>query len=142
MDPDRTYVETPMSQQFGYPMSKPGVVVPAARLLFMQGQGATGDELSIIIGDTMAEQTRQVFKNLQYIVRQAGGKLEHIVQMLIFVADMSQFGDFVEVRKEFYPAGIYPPATVVEASRFADERYLVEVHAIAALPEGNPDGDA
>jgi 2-iminobutanoate/2-iminopropanoate deaminase len=122
-----------MSRRPDYKLSMPGVVVGPGRLLFMQGQAATGEELSIVVGDTVAEQTHQIFTNLRYIVGEAGGDLDDIVQMLIFVTDIDQFGEFVEVRKEYYPSGRFPPATLVEVTRLANPRFLVEVHAIAAL---------
>jgi 2-iminobutanoate/2-iminopropanoate deaminase len=131
--PEREFIQTPMSRQPGYKLSMPGVVVPPCPLLFIQGQAATGDDLSIVVGDTMAEQTHQIFRNFEYIVGEAGGTLDDIVQMLIFVTDIDQFGEFVEVRKDYYPSGKFPPATLVEVTRMANPRFLVEVHAVAAL---------
>jgi len=134
-----TVISTPYSTVNRYgAYSAPAVVVPAnAKTIYIQGQVPWDAELNVVsIGDFKG-QVRQVFRNLQYIVEQAGGTLNDLVHTLIFLKDMDRFDpDFLSVRTEFYPIGGYsPPATVVEVRRLALDPVMVEIHAVAAIVE-------
>ncbi|MEX2210612.1 MAG: RidA family protein [Gaiellaceae bacterium] len=141
-------IHTAMSRSPGWHLSVPAVVVPPGPLMFIQGQAALGAEWSdpipaeqgfsttpdiVVVGETVAEQSDQIFKNLIAVLGEAGGDLSNIVHMIIFLTDMERFLDFFEVRKRYYPDGVYPPATGVEVTRLADPRLFIEVHATAAL---------
>jgi len=132
-------ISTPYSKVGHYaPYSAPAVVVPAnAKTIYIQGQVPWDDELNVVAEGDFKEQVRQVFRNLQYVVEQAGGTLNDLVHTLIFLKDMDQFDpDFLSVRTEFYPIGGYsPPATVVEVRRLALDPVMVEIHAVAAIVE-------
>jgi enamine deaminase RidA (YjgF/YER057c/UK114 family) len=141
-------VHTPMSRAPGFELSVPAMIVEPGRLMFIQGQAALSGERCdpipsemgfsttpemAVVGDTVTEQTHQIFKNLTEVLAVAGGELSDVVHMIIFIRDMEYFGDFFEVRKEYYPEGVFPPATGVETTRLADPRLLIEIHATAAL---------
>lgn len=141
-------IHTEMSRSPSWKLSVPAVVVPPGPLMFIQGQAALGTEWSdpispeegftttpdvVTVGETVAEQSEQIFKNLIAILGEVGADLSNIVHMIIFLTDMERFLDFFEVRKRYYPDGVYPPATGVEVNRLADHRLLIEVHATAAL---------
>lgn len=143
-------VHNAMSRAPGFGLSVPAVIVdPGRRLMFIQGQTALTAERCDPIpaemgfsttpematsGETVAEQSHQIFRNFTEIMDEAGGELSDIVHMIIFLRDMECFGEFFEVRKEYYPDGVFPPATGVETTRLADPRLLIEVHATASLP--------
>lgn len=134
MQTTRRVIETTFSKKPGYPYSAPAVLVPPSPLLFIQGQVAWGDDYTTILGgDDVTEQSRRIFRNLENILTDAGGTLEDIVDMIIFIVDMDRFPEFLEVRKEFYPSGVYPPATAVGVKRLAFPEIKIEVHATAAL---------
>jgi enamine deaminase RidA (YjgF/YER057c/UK114 family) len=126
--------DLPYSTKPDYPYSIPAVLVPPCPTLYIQGQVAWGeDHVNLVGGLDVKEQTRQIFRNLENLLEQAGGTLDDIVQMLVFMLEMDRFEDFLEVRKEFYPHGKYPPCTGMGAPRMAQPDLRIEIHATAAL---------
>ena len=59
--------------------------------------------------------------------------MKDIVSVTVFVLNVDHFSEIHEVRRQYFPSE--PPAsTMVEVSRLVDERMLIEINAIAALP--------
>ncbi|MBF6614447.1 MAG: RidA family protein [Chloroflexi bacterium] len=113
-----------------------GVLASGGSLLFLAGQTA-GDAAGKIVapGDIIA-QYRQVLSNLQAVVSEAGGKMQDIVKMTIFVKDRDGYRAHLkalgEVHRSFF--GPYYPATaLLEISRFFEDEVLVEIEAIAVV---------
>jgi enamine deaminase RidA (YjgF/YER057c/UK114 family) len=109
------------------------VVARPGRLVFLSGFTARDSNGGIIgVGDIEA-QTRQVCENLRTTMRACGGDMEDIVSVTVFVRDVKQFDLIHKVRREYFP--VEPPAsTMVEVTGLVDERLLIEINAIAALP--------
>ena len=83
------------------------------------------------IGDIEA-QTRQVCENLKAAVETAGGTLDDICRVDVFVRDIGQFEAIHKVRREYF-RNPPPASTMVEVTRLAAPDYLIEINAIAAL---------
>ncbi|NND72974.1 MAG: RidA family protein, partial [Rhodothermales bacterium] len=81
------------------------------KLVFVSGQ------LPIVPGSsdrtvgTMAEQSRQVFSNLQAILDAAGSGLDHLLKVTIYISDMSDWGQVNEVYSEML--GSHKPARAI-----------------------------
>jgi 2-iminobutanoate/2-iminopropanoate deaminase len=98
--------------------------------VFTAGQIGAKADGSGLVGETVEEQTEQVFANLKAILETAGSGLDRVVKTTCFLSDLGNFGAFNEVyRRHFgadFPArstfGVTLPAGV-----------LVEVEAIAAV---------
>ncbi len=108
-------------------------------LLFVSGQMAflkdekTGKRRLVGAGD-ITLQAKQVFKNIGEVLAEAGGSLEDITSMTVYLKDIGDLEKFCKVRKEIF--GPNPPtSTAVQVSAFADPGGLVEVNAIAILPK-------
>ena len=79
----------------------------------------------------MAQQTRQVLRNLEQILLEAGSDLDHVFKTLVFVADIDQFDIFNEAYKEFFPEN--PPArSTMEIGKFKNGM-MIEIEAIATV---------
>ena len=145
---DTRIIKTNYSQVEDYPYSAPAILIPpGAPLLFIQGQVPWDDELNVVSQGDFKGQVRQVFRNLEAICVDAGGKLSDLVHTLIFLTDMDRFDpEFLDVRTEFFPTadrpGYSPPAAVVEVTRLALEPVMVEIHAVAALTSVTEGGTA
>jgi enamine deaminase RidA (YjgF/YER057c/UK114 family) len=108
------------------------MVVRGADLLFISGQGPI-DENGNLAGSTVAEQTRQVFENLETALGAHECGWEDVVKLGVFLTDIADFPEFAAVREEFL-AGIYPAATLVADIALVMPDWKVEVEAVAALP--------
>ncbi|MCQ9165446.1 MULTISPECIES: RidA family protein [unclassified Arthrobacter] len=81
---------------------------------------------------SVAEQTRQVLRNVQMILKERGLTMDDCVKTTVHLADLADFAEFNEAYKEFFSEP-YPVRTTV-GSQLAD--ILVEIDVVAALPEG------
>ncbi|QEV99083.1 RidA family protein [Microbacterium caowuchunii] len=109
------------------------IITDSPRLLFISGMTAKNSEGGITgVGD-VAAQTHQVCQNLKAVVEAAGGTLDDIARVDVFVRNMEDFKAIHEVRREYFKSD--PPAsTMIEISKFVHKDYLIEINAIAALP--------
>ncbi len=104
----------------------------SGRFVFISGMTARNAEGGITgIGDITA-QTHQVCQNLQAAVEAAGGTLEDVVRVDVYVLDVDQFDAIHAVRRQYF-TGVAPASTMVEVSRFVRPEYLIEINAIAVV---------
>src|SRR5581483_5606437 len=100
-------------------------------LVFLSGMTARRADGTIAgIGDIEA-QTRQVCENLKAAVEAAGGTMEHICRVDVYVRNMEHFDKIHKVRREYFKAPA-PASTMVEVTKMVSPEYLIEINAIAA----------
>lgn len=105
------------------------------KLVFISGMTArTRDGTIAGIGDIEA-QTRQVCENLKAAAEAAGGSLNDVVRVDVHVRDIEHFPIIHKVRREYFKEPV-PASTMVEVSRLVSPDYLIEISAIAVLPNG------
>ncbi|GGM23772.1 MULTISPECIES: RidA family protein [Micromonospora] len=110
-------------------------VAGPGRLVFVSGMTArTADGGIAGIGD-VEEQTHQVCRNLDAAVRAAGGTLDDVARVDVYVRDIGHFDTIHRVRRQYF-TGPPPASTMVEVSRFVHPDYLIEINAIAVLDAG------
>ncbi len=107
------------------------VKVDCQSMLYASGQISLDPNTMEIVGDTAAEQCRQVMKNLGEVLRAAGAGFDDVVKTTIFLADMNDFAAVNEVYATYFESA--PPArATVEVSRLPKD-VKVEIEAVAAL---------
>jgi enamine deaminase RidA (YjgF/YER057c/UK114 family) len=82
-------------------------------------------------------QTRYIFEKFAKLLAAAGGGFEHIVQTTEYVTTTENYGKTAAVRREFFK-GRYPTATGVIVAGLLREGALIEISAIAVLPDPPP----
>ena len=102
--------------------------VIAGGLVFTSGQIAIVPETGLLAAGGIAEQTRQVCKNLEQVLRAAGAGPETVVKTVCFLADMADFAAFNEVYAQYFPC---KPARSCVAVKALPKGALVEVEAVA-----------
>ncbi|HEU4629625.1 MAG TPA: Rid family hydrolase [Gemmatimonadaceae bacterium] len=104
--------------------------VRAGNLLFVSGQVPRDPRSGALVGDgDVAEQSRQVLRNLEAVLRAGGATLADVVAVTVYLADEGDWGTFNEVyRAVFTPP--YPTRTVVGARL---RGILVELSAVAVV---------
>jgi 2-iminobutanoate/2-iminopropanoate deaminase len=86
-------------------------------------------------GDSMYGQAVAVFTKIKHLIEAAGGTMNDVVKVLIFVTDIKRREDVWKARREFF-TGDFPASTLVEARAPAAPELLVEVEATAILGAG------
>ncbi|TWD83758.1 reactive intermediate/imine deaminase [Kribbella amoyensis] len=113
--------------------SQATTIEATGRLVFVSGMTARRPDGSIAgVGD-VAEQTRQVLDNVQAAVAAAGGTLDDVCRVDVYVRNMEDFAKIHEVRARYFREPL-PASTLVEVSKLADPDYLIEISAIAVIP--------
>ena len=109
-------------------------IVKAGKMIFIAGQvGATAD--GKVAGPGMKEQTEQVLKNLQTVLKSQGLDFSHVAKINIYTTSIAEFRaqDVAEVRARYFGQN-RPASTLVQISALASADYKIEIEAIAVAP--------
>jgi 2-iminobutanoate/2-iminopropanoate deaminase len=102
------------------------------KLIFTSGQIPLSPESGEVVGATIAEQTEQVLNNLGAVLEEGGSNFSLVLKTTCFLTDMANFAAFNEVYGRYFSG---KPARSTVAVKALPRGVLVEVEAIAALPE-------
>jgi 2-aminomuconate deaminase len=95
--------------------------------------GASVDELGTTRLD-IREQTRAVIENIRDILGEVGAGLEDLVSVTTYLVNMNDFGGYNEVYGEFFDS-TGPARTTVAVHQLPHPQLLIEIQAVALLPE-------
>ncbi len=127
----RRYVEGTWQKNRAF---SPAVITQGGTVIWVAGHGATHDDSGKSLAGDFEAQVHQSFKNLSRTLEQAGGTLQDIVTMTVFIID-SRHGDrFVELRKQYFPNG-FPASALITCAGFAKPEMMVEIQPIAVIGE-------
>lgn len=105
--------------------------VRTGNLVFCSGQLPLDPETGIMVAGGIADQTRQVLKNLQAVLESADSSLDQVVQTTVYLQDLAQFTDMNQVYAEVF--GRHKPArATVQVARLPKDA-LVEITVIATV---------
>jgi enamine deaminase RidA (YjgF/YER057c/UK114 family) len=109
--------------------------VVAGNTVYVRGQ--IGQDLdsceSVGIGDAAA-QAEQAMANIDMLLREAGSSLEHLVKLTIYLVD-PRYREDVYRTVGRWTKRVHPISTGLVVSALARPEWLVEVDAIAVIPE-------
>jgi 2-iminobutanoate/2-iminopropanoate deaminase len=130
----KTQVISPKIHQPSGHFSQATMIEARGRLVFISGMTARRADGSIAgIGDIEA-QTRQVCENVKAAVEAAGGTMDDICRVDVYVRNMEHFDQIHKVRRDYFKAP--PPAsTMVEVGKMTSPDYLIEINAIAVIAD-------
>ncbi|MGH6977363.1 MAG: RidA family protein [Stellaceae bacterium] len=121
-------LRTPMGQ-----FSHATTIEARGKLVFISGMTARRPDGSIAgIGD-IETQTRQVCENIKAAVEAAGGSMADVCRVDVYVRNIEQFETIHKVRREYFKPPL-PASTMVEVAKMVSPDYLIEISAIAVLP--------
>ena len=110
----------------------PAVKVTGGATVYLAGVGATTDAAGKSLAGDFAGQTRATFERVRANLERAGGTLDDIVTMTVFIKDMQYGTQFTQIRKEFFSRG-FPCSALIGIDSLARPEMMVEVQAIAVL---------
>ncbi len=100
-------------------------------LVFVAGQLGISLEPGGLAGETIAEQTEQIMRNLAAILEAAGSGLDKLVKTTVFLLDLDDFAGMNEVYARH--VGVRPPARSTVGIRQLPSGALVEIEAVAHI---------
>jgi len=107
---------------------------PPGRVLHISGQVSTDADWNVVGAGDMVAQTRQILTNIRTILASAGGTMDDIVSVIVYVTDMDPLMEVHRVREEFFSKP-YPASTLVQVEALVRPDYLIEISAVAVIPE-------
>jgi reactive intermediate/imine deaminase len=124
----RQIIETPRAPAAVGPYSQ---AVRHGNLVLLSGQVALDPATGTLVEGGVAEQTRQVFRNLQAVCEAAGSSLDAILKLNIYLTDLGHFATVNAIMAETFSAPYPARATIgVAALPLGAE---VEMEAVLGL---------
>lgn len=100
--------------------------------VYLSGQIPLVPETMEVVSDDFAEQTHQVFKNLSAVCEAAGGDINDMVKVNIFMTDLSNFATVNEVMSQYYDEP-FPARAAIQISRLPKD-VQIEIDGVMELP--------
>ena len=109
-----------------------GVEAPSGRTIYVSGQVALDVEGNVVGEGDVKVQTEAVLEHVKTVVEEAGGGMEDIVKVTVFITDMGLYDEIHEVRRRYFEEP-FPASSMVEVSALIDPRLLIEIEAVAVV---------
>jgi len=116
----------------------PGAVGPYSQgivtdgLVFTAGQIPINPASGKVEAESIEDQTRQVLRNVDAVLRAAGSGLNNVVKMTVFMTDLGDFQAMNGVYAEFFPTD--PPARSAVQVVALPLGVQIEMEAVALAP--------
>lgn len=111
----------------------PAVITQGGRIIWLAGQLAAQDSNGkSLLGDFQG-QARAAFASIDQTLKRSGGSLQNLVTITVFINDPRYGDEFVKVRRELFPNGKFPAATLITVSNFAQPGILIEIQGVAVV---------
>ena len=102
--------------------------------VYIAGMTARGFDDAIDANDAYS-QAVAIFTKIKHLMEGAGGQMDDIVKVLIYLTDINDRDDIWRARREFF-SGDYPVSTLIEISALVLPDLRVEIEAVGILGAG------
>jgi len=109
------------------------VVSEPGRLVMCSGQLSRDRDGNIVGKGDMRAQIRQVCENVKLALAAGGASMDDLIKTNTYVTDIEEYFKHMDVRMAYFAA--LPTSTTVEVRRLAHPDLMVEIEAIARLPD-------
>jgi enamine deaminase RidA (YjgF/YER057c/UK114 family) len=106
-----------------------------SKMIILSGQVPLDRQGNLIGKGDFRKQAEQVFRNIKSIVTEAGGTMDHIVKLGIFLVDAGEIQTLREVRDTVINLKNPPASTLVEVKGLFRPDVLIEIEATAIIPK-------
>lgn len=109
--------------------------VRAGNLVVLAGQVALDEEGELVGENDPAAQAEQCFSNIETLLERCGSSLRDVVKLTCFLTDKSAYAAYAAAKQARFTDD--PPAgTAVVVRELLDDRFLMEVEALAMVGSG------
>ena len=110
-------------------------VVARGTTIFLRGQCPQDlDTARNIESHDPVEQTHKVMQNIRQLIEECGGKMEHLVKVVVYITDVRHREAVYRTMGE-YIKGVHPVSTGLVVSALARPSWLVEIDGTAVIPD-------
>ena len=111
----------------------PAVITQGGKIVWLAGQTTLTDLEGRDIAGQFEPQARTIFALINRTLGRAGGLLQNVVTMTVFINDPRNGDRFVEIRNEHFKDGQYPASALVTVSNFARPGCVIEIQCVAVI---------
>jgi len=111
----------------------PAVKTAGGTTIYLAGHAGYQDEKGETYPGNFDGQVRVAFERMRKTLEKAGGKLEDVVTMTVFITDMANGTRFTQLRKEFFPENRCPASALIGIKELARPEMMIEIQAIAVI---------
>ena len=111
----------------------PAVKSTGGTTIYLAGHTGYQDERGETYPGDFDGQARVAFERMRKTLESAGGKLENVVTMTVFVTNMANGTRLTQLRKEFFQEGRYPASALIGIKELARPEMMIEIQAIAVI---------
>lgn len=110
-------------------------VIARGTTVFLRGQCPQDLDTAKNIGShDPVEQTHKVMQNIKQLIEECGGKMEHLVKVVVYITDVRHREAVYRTMGE-YIKGVHPVSTGLVVSALARPDWLVEIDGTAVIPD-------
>lgn len=106
--------------------------VMVEQMAYLSGLTSRGPDGKSVLGAGEYEQAKVIFQKVSDLLAAAGGAIDDVVRMTIFVTNIKNNTEVWRARKEFF-SGDFPASTLVEVSALALPELLLEIEITACV---------
>ncbi len=111
------------------------VITQGGQTVYLRGQCPQNlDDAVNIDSHDPVEQTHKVMKNIQQLIEECGGKMEHLVKVVVYITDVRHREAVYRTMGE-YIKGVHPVSTGLVVQALARPEWLVEIDPTAVIPK-------
>ncbi|MGQ0546094.1 MAG: RidA family protein [Betaproteobacteria bacterium] len=99
-------------------------------MVYISGFTSRANDLKTIQGKDAYEQAKVIFTKIRHCIEAAGGKMDDVVKIVIYVTNMADNKLVWKARREFFK-GDFPTSTLVQVAGLASPEILLEITAEA-----------
>lgn len=107
------------------------VAVTGGKTVYISGQIGLDPKTGELVSENFEAQVRQCFSNLSAVIQAAGGRLEQVVKLNLFLTDLSKFASVNAIMAELMPEP-YPARSTIEVTSLP-KNCQFEVEAILVI---------
>jgi 2-iminobutanoate/2-iminopropanoate deaminase len=109
-----------------------GTEAPTGRTIYVSGQVSMDAEGNVVGEEDIKRQTETVLEHVKTVLEEAGGGMDDVVKVTVFITDMGFYDEIHEVRRRYFEEP-YPASSMVEVSALIDPQLLIEIEAVAVI---------
>jgi len=110
-------------------------VVARGTMVFLRGQCPQNlDDAINLDSHDPVEQTHKVMQNIKQLIEECGGKMEHLVKVVVYITDVRHREAVYRTMGE-YIKGVHPVSTGLVVQALARPEWLVEIDGTAVIPD-------
>ncbi|MBY6048556.1 RidA family protein [Vannielia litorea] len=112
-----------------------GVVTTGGKIVWLRGQCPQELDTAVNIpSHDPVEQTHKVMQNIKQLIEEAGGNMEHLVKVVVYITDVRHREAVYRTMGE-YIKGVHPVSTGLVVQALARPEWLVEIDGTAVIPD-------